>query len=139
MAHEELTREQDIEGSSDRSFGLVIAAAFVVIAAFPLSRGADPRWWAIAIAALFAGIATLRPVLLAGLNLQWTRLGLLLGRVVGPLALGLLFFGVLTPLSALMRLSGRDLLHLKRDREASTYWVRRDPPGPPPQSMTQQF
>jgi len=139
MAHEDLTREQDVEGSSDRSFGVVFAVVFLLIAAWPLLYKEGPRWWALVVSALFAMVATVRPSLLSGLNKQWMKLGLLLGKIVSPLALGLLFYGVITPIGLLLRLSGKDPLRLKFDRAADSYWIRREPPGPPPDSMTNQF
>lgn len=139
MAHEDLNREQAVESSSDRAFGLVFAAVFLVVAAWPLLGREPPRWWALVLSAAFALVAVVRPVVLAGLNRLWTRLGILLGRVVSPIALGILFYGVLTPLGALLRLTGKDPLRLKRDPEASSYWIPRQPPGPPPDSMTNQF
>ena len=139
MAHEDLTREQDVEGSSDRSFGVVFAVVFLVIAGWPLWYGEAPRWWAAGVAAVFVLIAMLRPALLAGLNRQWMKLGVLLGKVVSPIALGLLFYGVITPIGAVLRLAGKDPLRLKFDRGADSYWIRREPPGPPPDSMTNQF
>lgn len=139
MSHEDLTREQRVEGSSDRAFGLVFAVVFLVIAGWPLLDAAAPRWWAAAVAALIGLIALLRPALLAGLNRQWIRLGVLLGRIVSPIALGVLFYAVFAPIGALMRLAGKDPLRLKRDLDAASYWRPREPPGPPPDSMTNQF
>jgi len=139
MAHEELSREQQIEGSSDRSFGLVFAGAFLLIAVWPLLHGATPRWWAFGVAAVFGGIALLKPALLAPLNRLWMKLGILLGRVVSPIALGILFYGVITPIGAIVRLAGTDPLRLKRDPTADSYWIPRKPPGPPPDSMTNQY
>jgi hypothetical protein len=139
MAHEDLTREQHAEGSSDRVFGLVFAAAFLVIAAWPLLHGETLRWWAPGVAAALALIAVFKPALLGGLNRLWIKLGVLLGKVVSPIALAVLFYGVLTPVGALMRLTGNDTLRLKQDRGAQSYWMPREPPGPPPDSMTNQF
>src|SRR5258706_16142503 len=139
MADEFLTREQAIEGSSDRVFGLVMAAAFLVIAGWPLLNAAPARWWAVGIAVLFALPAWLKPGLLSQLNRLWMKLGVLLGRLVGPIALGVLFYGVLTPLGTLMRLAGKDPLRLKLDADADSYWIQPHPPGPPPDSMTNQF
>ena len=139
MAHEDLTREQKVEGSSDRSFGVVFAAVFTLIACWPLFFGGALRWWAVAVAAIFALLATVKPGLLAGFNRQWMKLGVLLGKVVSPIALGLLFYGVITPIGAVLRLAGKDPLRLKFDRGADSYWIRREPPGPPPDSMTNQF
>lgn len=139
MAHEDLSREQQVEGSSDRSFGLVFAAVFLVVACWPLFHGELPRWWAVGVAMGFVIIAFWRPVLLAGLNRQWIKLGLLLGRIVSPIALGILFYGVVAPIGLVMRLTGKDPLRLKLDSGANSYWIPRKPPGPPPDSMTNQF
>ena len=139
MAHEDLTRDQHVEGSSDRAFGMVFAGVFFVIAVWPLVHGTVPRWWAFVVSAGFAGIALLKPVLLARLNRLWMKLGILLGKVVSPIALGVLFYGVLTPIGAIIRLAGKDPLRLKRDPAAISYWIPRNPPGPPPDSMTNQF
>jgi polyferredoxin len=139
MAHEDLSRDQHIEGSSDRTFGLVFAGVLFVIAGWPLFHGVTPRWWAFVVSALFAGIALLKPTLLAWLNRLWIKLGMLLGKVVSPIALGVVFYGVLTPVGAMMRLTGKDPLRLKLDPRAESYWIPREPPGPPPDSMTNQF
>lgn len=139
MAHENLQRDQHIEGSSDRGFGLVFAGLFVVIACWPMFYGEAPRWWAFGIAAILAMIAALRPALLAGPNRLWTKLGVLLGNVVGPIAVGVLFYGVVAPLGVVMRLTGKDPLRVKLDARADSYWIPRKPPGPPPDSLTHQF
>ena len=139
MAHESLDREQVVEGSSNRTFGFVFAVFLALIGAWPLLHGGSLRGWAVAVAALFALVATWRPALLAGLNRWWMKLGLLLGRIVSPIALGLLFYLAVTPIGLIMRLTGKDPLLLKRDAGAASYWRRREPPGPRPDSMTQQF
>jgi hypothetical protein len=139
MAHEDLAREQLVEGSSDRAFGLVIAGVLLLVGAGPLRHGHAPRWWAWAAAGVLALIALLKPVLLARANRLWTKFGVLLGKVVSPIALGILFFGVLTPVALVMRLAGKDPLRLKLDRSANSYWIVRTPPGPPPDSMSNQF
>jgi len=139
MAHEDLSRDQHVEGSSDRSFGLVFAVVFFMIAAWPLLHGETPSWWAFGVAAVFALVAVMRPTLLAGLNRLWVKLGILLGKLVSPIALGILFYGVFFPVGVVMRLAGKDPLRLRRDADAASYWIPRKPPGPPPDSMTNQF
>ncbi len=105
MAHEDLTRDQHVEGSSDRAFGLVFAACSSGDCCWPLFHGEIAAmvgaWCGRGVR---AGCAVLKPALLAGLNRLWTKLGVLLGKVVSPIALGVLFYGVLTPIGALMRL-----------------------------------
>jgi hypothetical protein len=139
MAHENLNREQHVEGSSDRSFGLVFAVVFLAIAVFPLFHGGAVRWWSSGVAAVFAFVALLKPVLLAGLNRLWIKLGVLLGKVVSPIALGILFYCVITPIGLIIRFSGKDPLRLKFNPDTDSYWIPRDPPGPAPDSMTHQF
>ncbi len=95
--HERLSAAQDIRGSSDRSFGIVMAIVFTIIGAWPLLSEGPPRWWALTAATLFYGVALLRPALLAPLNRLWFRFGLLLNKIISPLIMGLLFYGVMTP------------------------------------------
>ena len=139
MAHEDLARQHHPEGSSDRAFGLVIAGMCLLAALSPLRHGHAPRWWAFAGASVFALAALVKPVLLSSLNRLWTKLGILLGKIVSPIALGILMYGVLTPIAVMLRLTGHDPLRLKVDRDAESYWIVRKPPGPPPDSMTNQF
>jgi hypothetical protein len=139
MAHEDLAREQPVEESSDRAFGLVVAGVCLLVALGPLRHGHAPRWWALATASVFALVALVKPALLATPSHLWTKLGVLLGKVVSPIALAILLYGVLTPVAIFNRVTGRDPLRLKLDRDANSYWIVRNPPGPPPDSMGNQF
>lgn len=137
--HEELRREVEVEGSSNRSFGWVFTVFFLIIALLPLLKGEGPRVWALAASGAVAAVTLIRPSLLTVPNRLWMKLGLLLGKIVSPVVIGILFYGVITPFGIVMRLAGKDPLRLKRDPEATTYWIRRDPPGPPPDSLSNQF
>lgn len=139
--HEDFTRAETIEGSSDRVFGLVMAAFFAVIALFPAIGGSVSaiRWWALAIAALLLALALLWTAPLRPLNRLWMKFGLLLSKVVAPIVLMMLFYVTVTPIALLMRASGKDPLRLRRDTAARSYWISREPPGPAPQSMKHQF
>jgi hypothetical protein len=139
MAHEDFSREQHVEGSSNRAFGLVFAAVFLLIGIWPAMFGDALRGWALVVAAAFALIAWIRPELLAGANRLWMKLGILLGKLVAPVALAILFYGVFTPLGAVLRLAGKDPLRQKGDPSTRSYWLPREPPGPPRDSMTNQF
>ena len=124
---------------SDRSFGLVFAIVFALIALFPLWWGGPVRIWALVVAGAFTAAALLMPVVLRPLSLLWFRIGLLLHRVVNPLLMAVLYFGVFTPMGLVLRARGKDLLRLKRDRASASYWIAREPPGPKPGSMSKQF
>jgi hypothetical protein len=137
--HEDLSRRPQVRTSSDRSFGVVFALVFTVIALWPLVSGATPRWWALLLALAFVTLAALRPGWLAPLNRLWTRFGLLLHRITSPLILGLLFFLVITPFGLIRRLIARDPLRLRFEPEAPSYWIRREPPGPAPETIKNQF
>lgn len=136
--HERLEQPES-ESASNRSFGLVFTIVFAVVGLWPLLDSQPPRLWALIIAGVFLLFAVAIPVLLAPLNRAWARLAELLQRIVSPIVLGFLFFVVVMPIGLLMRLLGRDLLRLKTDPEAETYWIPRSPPGPPPATMKKQF
>ena len=137
--HERLLAAQDIRGSSDRSFGIVMAVVLAVVGAWPLLSGEPARWWALIAAALLCGLAFTRPALLAPLNRLWFRFGLLLNKITSPLLMGLLFYGMITPYGCIVRWLGKDLLHLRFDPSAESYWIERKPPGPAPETIKHQF
>ena len=90
-------------------------------------------------AALFLAAALLRPAILNPLNRLWLKFGLLLHRVVNPIVMALLFYGTVLPTGLVMRALGKDLLRLKRQPDADSYWIVRQPPGPAPETMKDQF
>jgi Saxitoxin biosynthesis operon protein SxtJ len=140
VSHEDFSRAETTKISSNRSFGFVIGGAFLLIGLLPLLHAPHrPRWWAIIIATIFAGFAQLRPDLLGPLNKLWLRFGLLLHKIVSPVILGLLFYTTVLPVGLLMRAFGKDPMRLHKDPTAESYWILREPPGPSPESMTQQF
>lgn len=121
---------------SERSFGLVFAAAFAIVAGYPLIHGADVRLWALAVAAAFLVVALAVPRLLAALNRLWFHFGLALGKVMTPVAMGLVFVVAVIPTALALKLFRKDPLHRRLDRTADTYWERREAqPGP----MREQF
>jgi len=137
--HDDFTRDHAVKSSSDRGFGLVFAGFFLIVGLGPLISGGAARWWALGLAAAFALVALAAPAALAPANRLWTRVGLLLHRIVNPVVTGLLFFVVVTPTGLLMRVFGKDPLRLRWDRQAASYWIERQPPGPPPDTMSRQF
>jgi saxitoxin biosynthesis operon SxtJ-like protein len=136
--HENLEGSQ-VVGSSDRSFGITFTVFFLLVGLLPLVRGGRIRPWPLAVAAVFLVPSLLHPGLLAPLNRVWTRIGLLLHRVVSPVVIGVLFFTTITPMGLVMRWLGRDPLRLGFDADARSYWIERRPPGPAPDTMSNQF
>jgi len=137
--HESFERDEPVRTSSDRSFGIVFAVVFAVIGLAPLVAGHALRIWALVVAALFLTAALLRPALLAPLNRMWTKFGLALHRVTNPILMGAVFFLAVTPTAFMMKLLGKDPLRRRIDRSAKSYWIDREPPGPDPDSMRNQF
>jgi hypothetical protein len=127
-------------GPSERNFGLTFAALFTAIALWPwVFRGLTIRPWALVLAGLFALAALVAPRILAPLNRAWLRLGIIMHHVGNPVAMGLIYFLGFVPMGLVMRASGKDFLRLRWQPDASSYWVRRQPPGPSPSSMSKQF
>lgn len=138
-AHETLEREEEIKGSSDRGFAIVFAVVFLIVALFPLLGDGGVRLWSLIVAAAFLVVGYTVPTLLAPLNRLWMRVGLLLHKVMNPILLGLIFGLAVVPTGLAMRLFGKDPLNRKLDPNAESYWIVRDPPGPDPQTMKNQF
>lgn len=137
--HELLIREGEIKGSSDRSFGGVFTVVFLIIGFWPMVSGGTPRSWALAIAGVFLALAIIRPSVLAPLNRLWMKFGLLLHKITNPIIMGLVFFLAVTPTAMVMKVLGKDPLRRKIDKGATSYWIDREPPGPEPETMKNQF
>jgi Saxitoxin biosynthesis operon protein SxtJ len=136
--HEDFDRAHQFAGPSDRNFGTVFTLFFTLIGLWPLRHHQPIRMWALPVAAAFLVLTLARPQVLHPLNRAWLGLGLLLGRIVNPIVIGILFFVVFTPAGLIARALGKDFLKLKRSNDAS-YWVPRTPPGPAPETMAKQF
>jgi len=139
VSHESYERREDVRGSSNRSFGIVFAVVFTVIGLLPLMLGSGLRLWSLAVAALFLLFALAFPSVLAPLNRMWLRFGMFLHKIVSPIVLGIMFYLVITPIGLLMRAFGKDPLRLAFDKQSSSYWIDRLPPGPLPESFKDQF
>jgi len=137
--HENLARNDAVKQGSERQFGLVFAAVFAFIGLIPLVGGDPPRWWALIPAVAFAAVAFAYPKVLKPLNFWWFKFGLLLHRIVSPVVLGLMYGLAVVPVGLAMRAFGKDILKLRFDRDAPSYWIDRSPPGPDPQTMKNQY
>lgn len=139
QTHEDLSRNQTVKASSDRFFGLTFFAVCLIIALWPLLWRGAIQPIALGLALAFLAVSLVAPTWLAPLNRLWLKFGELLHRITSPIILGIMFFGVITPVGWLMRLAGKDLLRMKFDREAPSYWIKREPPGPDKTSLKRQF
>jgi hypothetical protein len=137
--HEDFGRKQESQGSSDRAFAIVFAIFFALVGFSPLRTHHPMRSWAFPVAGSFLIVGILKPVWLSPLNKCWTKLGLLMGRIVSPVITAVLFYAVVTPTGLLFRILGKDPLRRSPDPEARSYWIDRQPPGPAPETMTNQF
>jgi hypothetical protein len=137
-AHEDFGREIHGPGPSDRNFGFVFTAAFLFFGLWPLRHGNPIRLWCLALSAAVLLVTLIRPTLLHVPNRIWTRLGILLGKVMNPIVTGLLFYLVFTPGAVVLRWMGKDLLCLANDPAAKTYWIPRNA-AEETSDMTNQF
>ena len=115
-----------IIGSTERSFGLVFAAVFTIIGFYPLWYNENIRLWAFIIAFIFLFFSIFFPKILIVPNKLWFKLGLLLGAIVAPFVMGMIFFFTVTPIGIIMRLFGKDVINQKIKKNAKSYWIKRN-------------
>jgi hypothetical protein len=137
--HENFVRDDPAVPGPERSFGPVMSVVLGCLGLLNWLHAGSAWRWLWSAAALFALAGLLWPMVLAPLNRAWTRLGLLMHVVVEPLVLGLVFYGAVLPIGLLMRAKHRDPLHLEIERDRASYWIKREPPGPQPDTMKNQF
>ena len=117
----------DIKISSNKSFGIVFFIVFLLIALYPLLYGEDFRVWSLLISIGFLILGLINSKLLTPLNKLWFKFGLILGRFISPLIMGMIFFIIVTPIGIIMRLLRKDLLLLKYNHK-KTYWIEKTGP-----------
>ena len=115
---------KNIKTSSNKSFGIVFFIVFLVISLYPLVNQEDIRIWSLIIAFIFLILVFLKSKILTPMNKIWTKFGLFLGNFISPIVMGIIFFFVVTPIGLLMRLFGKDVLNLKKNK-FSTYWIKK--------------
>jgi hypothetical protein len=125
---------------SNRSFGVLFTIVFAACAGLAWWHGNDRAAYAFVGMAVLVGLVTLvHADWLEPFNRAWMWLAYALNKVVSPVVLGVMYFGVITPFALLMRLAGRDPMRRHFERATSSYWIKREPPGPPPDSLRDQF
>ena len=118
-------KNKKIKISSNRSFGIVFFVVFFVFAIWPLLNNQDIRIWSLIISLVFLILGILNSNLLKPFNKIWFKFGMLLGNIVSPIVMSLVFFLVVTPTGYLMRFFGKDLLKLKKNK-SNTYWLAKN-------------
>ncbi len=120
-------KNTEIKIGSNKSFGIVFFIVFLLIALYPLINNDDLRIWSLIIAIIFLILGLINSKVLTPLNKLWFKFGLLLGKVISPIIMGIIFFLVVTPTALIMRIIGKDLLNLKFNNKKS-YWIEKTGP-----------
>ena len=111
--------------SSNKSFGIVFFIFFLLVSLYPLLKNENIRIWSLIIALIFLVLGLFNSKILSPLNQLWFKFGLILGRIISPVIMGIIFFGVVTPIGVLMKILNKDLLNLKFNKEKS-YWIEKN-------------
>ena len=111
--------------STNRSFGLLFFIVFFILGIWPLKNGANLNIYLISISGIFLILGLVNSKLLSPLNKSWIKLGEVLGMIIAPIVMAIVYFIFLTPISFLVRLVGKDLLSLKFNKKKNTYWIIR--------------
>lgn len=119
---------ENIKIGSNKSFGIVFFVVFLIISLYPLTYLGEIRIWSLIISFIFLILGLLNSNLLAPLNIIWFKFGILLGKIVSPLIMGVIFFLVVTPIGIIMRLMGKDVLNLKYNKKDESYWIEKNGP-----------
>jgi hypothetical protein len=114
-----------IKISSNKSFGIVFFIFFLIISIYPLFNGGNIRIWLFFFSIVFLILGLLNSKILSPLNKIWFKFGILLGNVVSPIIMGIVFFLIVTPISITMKLLGKNFLNLKKDKK-KTYWIKKN-------------
>ena len=118
-------KNTEIKIGSNKSFGIVFFIVFLLIAIYPLINNDELRIWSLVVSIIFLILGLINSKVLTPFNKLWFKFGLLLGKVVSPLIMGIIFFFVVTPTAFIMRIIGKDLLNLKFNNK-KTYWVEKN-------------
>ena len=119
--------QKDIKIGSNKSFGVVFFLVFLLISLYPLINDGNLRIWSFVISIIFLILGILNSKILSPLNKIWFKFGLLLGKIISPIVMGIIFFIVVTPTGLILRLFQKDVLNLKFNNN-KTYWVEKSGP-----------
>ncbi len=110
---------------SNRSFGIVFFIVFLVIFLWPMLSGNDLRFWALIVSFIFLILGLINSKILSPLNRLWFKFGILLGNVISPLVMCIIYFTVVTPIALLLKVFNKDILSLKKNKNVS-YWKKKE-------------
>ena len=117
-------KNNEIKISSNKSFGIVFFIVFFLFGIWPALKGNDIRYWSISLSLIFLILGILNSKFLSPLNRLWFKFGIILGNFIAPIIMGLIFFLVVTPIGLIMKLLGKDLINLKKNKD-KTYWIEK--------------
>ena len=115
-----------IKISSNRSFGIIFSFVFLIVAFWPLTNVEQIRIWSLVVSFIFLILGLMNSKMLYPLNKLWFKFGILLGNVISPVVMGIVFFLVVTPIGLIMKILRKDLLRKKIDKRKNSYWINRD-------------
>ena len=121
-----MEKNSKIKINSNRSFGIVFFFVFLIVSLWPLINENPVRVWFSYIAIIFLILGLMNSNLLTPLNVLWYKFGKLLGSIVAPIVMGIVFFIVITPTGFIMRIFGKDLLNKKYNNKSKSYWINRE-------------
>ena len=119
-------KKDSVKIPSNRSFGFLFFIVFLAISLWPLISQEGLRLWALILSLIFLILGILNSKILTPLNKLWIKFGILLGNIVSPGVMGVVFFIVVTPIGLIMRLLGKDLLRVNKNESTFTYWIDRE-------------
>ena len=128
-------KQSKIKIGSNRSFGIVFFVVFLIISIWPLLDEKELRYWSLIVSIIFLILGILKSNILTPLNKVWFKFGILLGNITSPIIMAFVFFLVVTPISLIMKIFGKDILNLKKNKNSS-YWIKKDKQS---DSMRKQF
>ena len=111
--------------NNNRGFGILFFIVFFIISLWPLLKGGDLKEWSLILALIFLILGILNSSVLSPLKRLWIKFGELLGKIISPIVLAIVFFIIITPIGLLMKIFGKDLLNLKYKKEYNSYWIKR--------------
>ena len=111
--------------NQNRSFGLLFFIVFLALALWPLTKKGEINIYLISIALIFLALGLLNSKILSPLNKAWIKFGEILGRVIAPIVMSIVYFLILTPISLIVRLFGKDLIGMKFSNDIKSYWIKR--------------